>query len=73
MALTFALNSMHLSNWGISVGDIAKLAGAGRSVVTRLTANARDSNLLDFLNVMGQELRFRSGVIDPVELFGSLL
>ena len=69
MALTFAVNSMHLSSWGISVGDIATLAGAGRSVVTWLTANARDGNLLDFLHVTEQELQFRPGVVDPVELY----
>ena len=68
MSLTFAKNSAQLVNWGFSVGDIATLAGAGRDVITWVTASARDRNLLEFLNVAEKELKFRKGLIDPSAL-----
>lgn len=66
MSLSFAANSFQLANWGFSFGDVAVLAGAGRHVITWLTANFRDSALLDFLKV--SDLLFRRGLVDPVAL-----
>jgi hypothetical protein len=68
MALTFAANSLHLANWGFSLGDVAVLAGAGRQVITWLTADSRDTALLDFLKVTPSDLSFRRGLVDPVAL-----
>src|SRR6266487_2689328 len=68
MALSFATNSVHLANWGFSLGDIAVLAGAGRHVITWLTAEFRDRSLLDYLKVAPSGLEFRRGLIDPVVL-----
>jgi len=68
MVLTFANNSLHLVNWGFSFGDVAALAGAGRHVITWLTAEPRDAALLDFLKVTASDLGFRRGLVDPVAL-----
>jgi hypothetical protein len=68
MALSFATNSLHLANRGFSIGDISVLAGAGRHVITWLTAEARDHSLLDFLKVAPSDLDFRRGLIDPIAL-----
>ncbi|KAK4958130.1 hypothetical protein LTR10_004555 [Elasticomyces elasticus] len=68
MSLTFATNALHLANWGLSIGDIAIIAGAGRGIITWLTADDRDNNLLSFLNVTEKGLRFRRGIVDTVAL-----
>ena len=68
MAVTFATNASHLAAWGFSIGDIAAISGAGRGIITWLTADPRDNNLLDFLNVTEKELKFRGGLVDPIAL-----
>jgi hypothetical protein len=68
MALTFATNSLKLANWGFSAGDIAVIAGAGRQVITWLTANSRDQGLLEVLGTSQFDLPIRRGLVDPVAL-----
>lgn len=68
MALSFVANSWQLANWGFSAGDIAVLAGAGRNVITWLSAEARDRNLLDFLKVSPTGLGIRGGLINTASL-----
>lgn len=38
MAVSFAANSVTLANWGFSPGDIATIAGTGRSIGTWVMA-----------------------------------
>ena len=68
MAVAFVANSWQLANWGFSAGDIAVLAGAGRSVITWLSASGRDRVLLDFLKTTSSDLGIRRGLIDPIAL-----
>lgn len=68
MALSFAANSLHLANWGLSLGDLAVISGAGRAVITWMTASQRDSGLLDFLNTAPSELGIRKGLVSPENL-----
>jgi hypothetical protein len=68
MAVSFASNSFQLANWGFSVGDIAALSGAGRAVITWLTAAHRDRGLLDFLNTSTSDIGLRRGLVSPEAL-----
>jgi hypothetical protein len=68
MALSFSTNTWQLVNLGLSIGDIATLAGVGRSGISWLIAHARDEQLLDLWKVDMHELGLRSGLIDPVTL-----
>ncbi|RYN62411.1 hypothetical protein AA0118_g5388 [Alternaria tenuissima] len=68
MALSFASNSLHLANWGFSLGDLAIISGAGRAVITWMTAAQRDSGLLEFLNTVPSELGIRKGLVSPDNL-----
>jgi hypothetical protein len=68
MALTFATNSLQLANWGFSVTDVISLIGAGRGIITWLSADGRDSNLLSFLNIDETVLGLRPGLLDPSAL-----
>jgi hypothetical protein len=68
MAVSFASNSLHLANWGFSLGDLAVVSGAGRAVITWMTAQQRDSGLLDFLNTVPSELGLRKGLVSPESL-----
>jgi hypothetical protein len=68
MALSFVANTMTLSTWGFSAGDIAVLAGAGRAVGTWVMANIKDRSLLDFLNVDSKDILVRAGLVDTAML-----
>ena len=64
MAVSFASGSFALANWGFSAGDIAVIAGAGRSVGNWLMAQAKDRNLLDFLGLDVDSVILRKGLLD---------
>lgn len=64
MALSFASNSLHLASWGFSVGDIAAVSGAGRAIITWMTAPQRDKGLLEYLNTVPTGLGLRKGLVD---------
>ncbi|MCJ1226464.1 hypothetical protein MMC12_003116 [Toensbergia leucococca] len=68
MAVSFLANSWQLANWGFSAGDIAALAGAGRNVITWLSASGRDKILFEFLKITPGDLGIRRGLINPVAL-----
>jgi hypothetical protein len=68
MALSFSTNTWQLVNLGLSVGDIATLAGVGRSAISWLIAHARDEQLLNLWKVDIRELGLRPGLADPVTL-----
>lgn len=68
MSVSFNSNSAYLSTWGFSLGDIAVISGAGRAIITWMTAAHRDSGLLDFLNTVPSELGLRKGLVDPEAL-----
>lgn len=64
MAVSFTKGSLTLANWGFGAGDIAVLAGAGRSVGNWLLANAKDRSLFEFLDVDVENVILRKGLID---------
>ena len=68
MAVSFARGSLNLANWGFGAGDIAVIAGAGRSVGTWLLANAKDRGLFEFLKVDKENVILRTGLIDVGQL-----
>ena len=68
MAVSFLANSWQLANWGFSGGDIAALAGAGRGVVTWLSASGRDKVLFDFLKTSSSNIDIRRGLIECAKL-----
>jgi hypothetical protein len=68
MALTFVKNSWQLANWGFSVTDVIGLIGAGQGIITWLSVNARDSNLLSFLDVDEIALGLRPSLLDTIAL-----
>ena len=68
MAVSFASNSLHLANWGFSLGDLAVVSGAGRAIITWMTAPQRDRGLLEFLNTVPSELGLRKGLVNPDDL-----
>lgn len=59
--------SLTLANYGISAGDIAVFAGAGRNAVTWMMAQMKDRNLLDFMHADPEHVISRRGILDPVE------
>lgn len=68
MALSFTAGHVTLANWGFSVGDIAVLAGAGRSIGTWIMNQVKDRALLEFMRVDQEDLIPRRGLIDPAAL-----
>ena len=68
MAISFASGSTTLANWGFGAGDIAVIAGAGRTVGTWLFAQVRDRNLLSFLSVDPEDVVRRKGILDVTTL-----
>lgn len=64
MALSFAVGTSALVNWGFSAGDIAVMAGAGRTVGTWLMAQSKDRGLADFLSVDTDKILTRRGLVD---------
>ena len=68
MSLAWATGSSTLAQWGFSAGDIAAIAGAGRSVGTWLMAQSKDRMLLDFLQTEAHDVIKRRGLIDRVAL-----
>ena len=68
MAVSFTKGSLTLANWGFGAGDIAVLAGAGRSVGNWLLASAKDRSLFDFLNVDVENVILRKGLVDVIAL-----
>ena len=68
MALTFLTGTLTLTNWGFGAGDIAVLAGAGRSVGNWLMAQRRDRALLDFLAIGPEDILQRKGLVDTASL-----
>ena len=64
MAVSFARGSLSLANWGFGPGDIAVLAGAGRSVANWLLAQAKHRSLFEFLNIDVENVILRKGLID---------
>lgn len=53
---------------GFGAGDVAVMAGAGRAIVTWLTAKVKDAALLDYLGVTPEDLVLRKGLVDPSQL-----
>lgn len=68
MAVSFPGGSLALANWGISVGDIAVIAGAERKASTRMFAQFKDQNLLDWMNIDVDAVLVRKGLCETVEL-----
>ena len=68
MSLAWNTGSSTLAQWGFSAGDIAAIAGAGRSVGTWLMAQSKDRMLLDFLQTEAHDVIRRRGLIDRVAL-----
>ncbi len=68
MAVSFASGSLALANWGFSAGDIAAIAGGGRSAGNWLMAQFRDRSLLEFLAVDVENIILRKGLLDVVAL-----
>ena len=64
MAVSFQPNSWQLANWGFLAGDIAALAGAGRGVITWLSASGRDRALLDFMKTSFSDVGMRRCLIE---------
>ncbi|KAL9051867.1 MAG: hypothetical protein Q9162_005758 [Coniocarpon cinnabarinum] len=66
-SLSFSTPSNVLTSVGVSVSDIALLAGAGRSVITWLRAKWADRSLLEMLGLDQKDIipRLRRGNIDP--------
>jgi hypothetical protein len=67
MAISFVSGSLTLANYGISAGDIAVFAGAGRNAVTWMMAQMKDRNLLDFMHADPEHIISRRGILDPME------
>ena len=68
MSLAWNTGSSTLAQWGFSAGDIAAIAGAGRSVGTWLMAQSKDRMLLEFLQTDTNDVIKRRGLIDRVAL-----
>lgn len=66
MSLTFPTPFKALASVGLSVGDIAVLAGAGRSVGTWLRARFIDRSLLELVDV--ENIIPRTGLVDTADL-----
>ncbi|KAJ5657967.1 uncharacterized protein N7484_001616 [Penicillium longicatenatum] len=66
MAVTFSAGDF--ASWGISLGDVAVLAGAGRAIGTWVMNSVKDQGLLHFMGVDPEDLIPRKGLIDPVAL-----
>ena len=66
MAVTFSAGDF--ASWGISLGDVAVLAGAGRAIGTWVMNSIKDQGLLHFMRVEPEDLIPRKGLIDPVAL-----
>lgn len=68
MSLAWQVNVDSLLQIGFSAGDIAVLAGAGRAIVTWLTAKFKDAALFEYLCVDADTLIERTGLVDTTEL-----
>lgn len=68
MSLAWNTGSSTLAQWGFSAGDIAAIAGAGRSVGTWLMAQGKDRMLLEFLQTDTNDVIKRKGLLDRVAL-----
>ena len=68
MAIAFSTSTWQLVDLGLSIGDIATLAGVGRSCISWLISNARDEQLLNLWSIDVHELDLRQGLADPVAL-----
>ena len=68
MSLSFSVTSKTLTNVGIGLGEIAVITGAGRNVVSWLTARLKDRALLDFLVKDEKEIIPRKGLVSTAEL-----
>src|SRR5216110_870665 len=68
MALSFTAGTLTLASWGIGAGDIAVLAGVGRSVGTWLMAQHEDRGWLGLLGVTPDDVLRRRGLIDTMAL-----
>lgn len=68
MSLAWNTSSSTLAQWGFSAGDIAAIAGAGRSVGTWLMAQSKDRMLFDFLQTDTNDVIKRKGLLDRVAL-----
>ena len=66
MAVTFSAGDF--ASWGISLGDVAVLAGAGRAIGTWVMNSVKDQGLLHFMRVEPEDLIPRKGLIEPVAL-----
>jgi hypothetical protein len=70
MALSFIGGSVHLANWGFSVGDIAVIAGAGRKATTWVFTQFKDQNLMDWMGIDVETVLKRKALCDTIELRG---
>ncbi|KAF2182436.1 hypothetical protein K469DRAFT_690893 [Zopfia rhizophila CBS 207.26] len=68
MALSFSVSSLTLENWGISAGDIAVLAGAGRMAGTWVMSQFKDRALLDWMNMDVDTVFTRKALLNVTEL-----
>jgi hypothetical protein len=68
MSLSFVTGTWQLATWGFSAGDVALLAGAGRSAGNWLIAQLKDRALLDFMSIDIDQILTRKGLIDTVSL-----
>ena len=68
MFIAWQPSTSALFQMGFSAGDLAAMAGAGRGIVTWLTAKYKDTALLDFLDVTPEDLILRKGLLDTVNL-----
>lgn len=66
MSISFNTPIKTLSSFGLSVGDIAALAGAGRAVGTWLRAKNTDQALLEIVDV--ENIIARTGLVDATAL-----
>ncbi|KAJ5909888.1 hypothetical protein N7504_004531 [Penicillium tannophilum] len=66
MALTITVND--LVSLGVSITDVANLAGAGRAVGTWVMNSFKDQGLLQFMKLDPEDLVPRKGLLDPVAL-----
>jgi hypothetical protein len=68
MALSFTTVTLTLANWGFGAGDIAVLAGVGRSVGTWVMAQHEDRGILSLLDVTPDDILLRKGLIESAAL-----
>ena len=68
MSLSFSVTSKVLSSIGYGLSDIAVLTGAGRNVISWLSARYKDQALLEFLVKDQKEIIPRRGLISTADL-----